>query len=517
MKKIFQIENEKKQKNCMSKEGIIQKQSISGVIWSYVGVGLGFLTTAVLFARWLKPEEIGLLRLMVSYSSILAMFASLGINTVTIKMFPQFRNQKVKHHGFLGLALIVVLVGFFVSTIVYILLKNALLADAEQKSSLFIPFFYAVIPLTLFTVLYGILDSYFRVIFNAVKGIAYKEVYQRVIIILIIILYFFQFISFKVFVLSYVFAFLIPVLLFIISLIHQKKLFLKPDFSFLDKGMKKEMMSVAIFGILGGFSAILVQSIDIIMINEFLGLSDTGVYTISFFFGTLILIPMRTMAKIGSVVISEAWQKKDLKTISEVYTKSSLTLSVFGLLFFIGIWGNIDNVFHLIGEQYRDGMYVILFIAMANLIDVSIGLSSSIIAVSRYYKWLTYLTIIFAGVVVTTNFMLIPAYGIIGAALATLISKLSLTLIKYIFIYIRFGIQPFSIKHLYISFIAVIAWYFSTFIPAFSNYNIDIVIRSTAITVLFMLPIYYFKISENLNSKVDYILHFLQHLLNNKK
>lgn len=483
--------------------GVIQKQSISGVIWSYLGVGLGFLTTAILFARWLEAEEIGLLRLLVSYASILGMFASLGINNVAVKMFPQFRNEKAKHHGFLGVALIVVLVGFVFSALAYVLLKNLLLHDAQEKSSLFIPYFYAVIPLTLCIVLFGVLDTYFRVLFNAVKGIAYKEVYQRIFIIVALLLYYFGYVSFMTFVYCYIAAYLIPVIFFFISLSYQKKLFLKPDFSFITPKLRKEMMSVAFFGILAGFSGILVQSIDIIMINEYLGLTDTGIYTISFFFGTLILIPLRTMAKIGSVVISEAWKKNDLKTISEVYSKSSLTLSILGLLFFIGIWGNIENVFHLVGEKYRDGMYVIFFIGLANLVDVATGLSGQIIVNSKYYKWLTYLLVIFALVIIITNLALIPIFGIVGAALATLISKLTLSILKYVFIYKRFRLQPFNINFLLVFAIAAIAWYVSTLIPVFSNYIIDIIIRSTALTILFLAPVYYLKISEDLNGRVE--------------
>ncbi len=487
--------------------GVIQKQSISGVIWSYLGVGLGFITTAILFTRILETDQIGLIRLLLSYSSIVAMFASLGINTVAIKMFPQFRDEKKKHHGFLGLSLMVGLVGFVLSTLVYLLLKDVLLEGAEEKSALFIPFFYAVVPLTLFTVIYGILDSYFRMLFNAVKGIAYKEVYQRILIIVAIIFYYFQIISFTTFVYCYIAAYLIPMLFFLITLIHQKKFYIKIDFSFFTPILKKEMVSVALFGILASFSGILVQSIDIIMINDILGLTDTGIYTISFFFGTLILIPFRTMTRIGSVVISEAWKNNNKKTIAEVYTKSSLTLSVLGLLFFIGIWGNIENVFQLIGEQFSTGRYVILFIALANLTESSTGMSAQIIGTSVYYKWLTYLLVIFSAVIVITNFIFIPIYGIMGAALASFIAKSVYNLMKLFFIKMRFGIQPFTPKHLILVAIAVAAWYISTFIPVFSNYLIDIVIRSAALSILFLVPVYFFRISDDLNQKAEGMLN----------
>jgi O-antigen/teichoic acid export membrane protein len=493
--------------------GVIQKQSISGVFWSYVGIGLGFITTAILFTRFLDAEEIGLLRLLVSYSSILAMFAGLGISTVIIKVFPQFRDENNGHHGFLGFVLLVTLAGFLITSLVFVLFKNLFAAKAGDDPSLFMTYFYTVIPLTLFTVLFSVLDSYFRVLFDAVKGTLFKEVYQRFIIIAAIALYYFKVFDFGAFVWIYVLANVIPVLFFVILLIRQKKLHLKINFSFFNKEFAKEIISVGVFGILASFSGILVQSIDVIMIDHFLGLSSAGVYTISFFFGTLILVPMRTMAKIGSVIISEAWKKNDLKTIADVYTKSSLTLSIVGLLFFVGIWGNIDNVFHLIGDQYSEGKYVILFIALANVVEVSVGLAPHIIINSKYFKWQTYLLIMFAVILVITNIIFIPIFGITGAALATLISKLAYSMMKFVFIKLRFKIQPFNFKHLVLVIIAIAAWLASTIIPELSNYILDTLLRCVAITFLMIIPVYYVRISDDVNLKINELLATVKNML----
>ena len=40
------------------------KESISGTIVTYIGVGIGFLTTFFILAKFLTPEEIGLTRLL---------------------------------------------------------------------------------------------------------------------------------------------------------------------------------------------------------------------------------------------------------------------------------------------------------------------------------------------------------------------------------------------------------------------------------------------------------------------
>ncbi len=487
--------------------GIIKKQSISGSIYSYIGVGLGFVLSGILLPNLLSKNEIGLLRVLLSYSTLLAQFAIFGMNTVAVKLFPSFRNPQKKHHGFLGIVLLVSMAGFLLTTTIYLGMHNYIVESAKEKSSLFIPYYYYVVPMVFFTLLFGIFDTYYRVLYNAVIGIIYKEVAQRGLIIASVILYFFKLINFHTLVILYTLAIISPSLFLLVALIKDKILFVKPDLSFIDKKLARQMASVAFFGIVASYSGVLVVNIDILMVDHYLGLSNAGIYTITFFFGTLILVPLRTMGKISSVVIADAWKNNDRKTIMDIYRKSSLSLSVAGLLLLIGIWGNIDNIFKIIGTDYQAGKYVVLFIALANITDVFLGISPHIIVNSPHYRWLSFLLIFFTVLVIVTNYIFIPLYGIIGAALASLISKLIYNIAKYLFLYWKWRFQPFNIKHLYLILISIVTWYISTLIPTFNNFIIDIVIRSAAITTLYTTGIYYLKISTDINTSINKIFY----------
>jgi len=490
--------------------GIIQKQSISGTIYSYIGVILGFVITVVLYTRILTTEEIGLLRVIVSYATLFAQFAGLGFSAVSVKMFPHFRDPEKKHHGFLGLSLIVGLVGFSIALIVFLVLKPLVIDQSQDKSALFNEYFYYVIPLILFTLLFNVFDTYYRVLYNAVKGIFYKEIIQRGFVIIVILLYYFQLIDFNWLVILYILAMITPSILLFGSLIRSKQLHLRPDFTFISKGLRNEMISVGFFGILASFSGVLVLNIDILMINDMLGLSAAGIYTVTFYFGTLILVPLRTMGKISSVVVADAWKANDLITIKNIYKKSSISLSVIGILLFLGIWGNIDNIFHMIKPDFLPGKWVIFFIGIANLLDISLGVNPHIIVNSKYYRFLSYFLFGFAIVLVVSNLLLIPVYGIVGAAIASLISKFIYNLVKYLFLFSKFKLQPFDYKFLILIVIGLSAYWISTLIPSFSNYIVDIIIRSSAITALFMVPVYAFSISDDINQRIN---HFLQKLM----
>jgi len=479
--------------------GIIKKQSISGAAYSYAGVALGFIISGLLFPKILSTSEIGLLRLLVSYSILLAQFALLGMNTVTIKIFPYFRNKEKKHHGFLGLLLIVTLLGFILTTAIYLLGQNIIISDAKAKSELFIPYYYYVIPIFFFTLLFNVFDSYYRVLYNATIGILYKEIIQRIIIIASIVLFYFKIIDFHFLVVLYAIAQLIPGLFLFLSLIYEKQLFLKPDFKFLNKSLVNHMISVAFFGIITAYSGVLIMNIDLVMINHYLGLSSTGIYSITFFFGTLIIIPARALSKITAVVIADFWKNNDTKGILDIYKKSTSLLVIAASFIFVGIWANIDNVFKIIGPNYESGKYVILFIGLANVIDAFSGSSSLIIANSNKYRWLSIFLIIYTVAIIITNIIFIPVMGIAGAAFASFISRLIYVLLRFIFLNRIYHFQPYSYKHLLIVIIAVATWYLSTFIPTINNFLIDILVRSISVTIVYIFLIFYANISDDFN------------------
>ncbi len=467
---------------------------------------MGFVTTGILYPIIFSTEEIGLFRILVSYSLIFAQFAGLGINTVTVKLFPYFRDFDRKHHGFLGLALLISAVGLIISVLAFVLLKPYILGGDKEDSELFARYFYYIVPLIISTLLFNVFDTYYRVLYNAVIGIIYKEIIQRVLILLLIILYFLNTIDFHQAVVLYTVVIISPSVFLFISLAYNKLLFINTDFNFIDKKLSKEIMNVGFFGILTSFSGTLAMTVDTIMVERLLGLSALGIYTITFFFGGLILIPFRTMAKISSVVIADAWKINDLKIINSIYKKSSISLSIIGLLLLIGIWGNIDNVFQIIPIKYMDGKYVILIIGIASLLDISLGISPQIIVNSAHYRYLSYFLIIFIIILIVSNYILIPIYGIVGAALATFISKLIYNLIKYIFIYQKYKLQPFTYKFILLYLIGMTTYGISLLLPQQSNFILDIIIRSSIITVVYALPVYYFNLSEDINDKINAML-----------
>ena len=485
--------------------GKIKDQAIKGTIYTYIGVVIGFITTALIFPKILSKEQIGLLGLLISYSAIFAQFASLGTGRVVIIAFPYFQSKEHKHHGLLFLMLAVTGIGFVISVIAFYFLREYLIARSHESSQLVIRYFHYLLPLILFTLLFMVLDSYYKVLHKAVIGIALKEFVQRLLFLVFIIFYYYGFLNFGQYVLFYVIAICLPTIVLIVSLIKDREFFLKPDLKFVNKDLRKLMIQVGLYGIPIGFSTIIITNFDRIMVERFLDVGATGIYTTTAFFATLVVMPSRALLKISDPFISHSWKNNDLVDLLSLYKKTSMSQLVIGSLLFIGIWANQGNIFRILPPAYEPGRYVIFFIGLAFMFDMISGAAGLILANSKHFRYYAYNMILLIVLVVVTNFIFIPIFGLAGAAFATCLSKFIMNLGLFLFLKFKYGLQPYSLKYLWVILVAVIAYLAGYFVPASKNLYFDIFYRSTIITIVFLSLLLWFRLYPELNERYTWL------------
>ncbi|KAF0130914.1 MAG: membrane protein [Bacteroidetes bacterium] len=490
--------------------GKIKDQTIKGSIYSYLGVGLGFIISGLVLPKLLTTGENGLLNLLLAYSSLFAQFATLGFGNATGRLFSWFRDEKSNHHGFIGLILLVVLVGFLLSLSAFFILKPEIISKGIKSSSLFADYITFVIPLIFFNLLYLLLDVYFKMLYKTIVGTFLKEFLLRILILVALLLYFLEVLSFREFIIAYVVANSLPAVFLFIYLIYQDGLRWRPEWRFIDRNMAKSLINMSFYGIVVGFSSVMVLSIDRIMIDRMVGIEETGIYSITFFFGTLVVIPARSLRKIAGTMLAEAWKQNDMKVIREIYSKSIVNQLIIGVLIFVGVWSNIHNVFEILPQEYERGKWVIFFVALTGLIEMSSGVSEILIQTSRYYRFSAVLNTLFLIFVVAFNFLFISQYGLVGAAIANAVAFVLNNTIRYWFIYNKFGLKPFNLTHVFVLFIGLAVYAVIQLIPPFTHYILDIAIRSSLITLFFVSVVYIFKLSPDLNQSIQSVLRQLR-------
>jgi O-antigen/teichoic acid export membrane protein len=479
--------------------GIIQQQTIKGTFYSYLGVAIGFITIYYFQTNALSKEQVGLINILTPYSLLFAQFAILGFNG-TARYFPYFRNEEKNHHGYLALACLVSLGGFGLFTLLAFIFKDELIGAKSQKNNLFNQYFWFLIPLTFFTLFFNVFDLFARMLYDTISGRVLREFTKRLFILLVVLLIFFKLINFQTFMVLWLIANIIPTFLMLRRLVVQGNFSLKADFAFINRNMAKNLLSICFFAILTGSAPIIIESLDKYMVNEKLGLGETGIYSIAAYFGIVITLPSRSLYSIAYTVVSESWKNNDLQNIKNIYRKSCINQIIAALFIFLIVWVNIDNIFKVIPPVYAAGKYVVFFIGLGYVIDSATGINGVILTSSKHYKYDSFFNLGLIAVTIILNMILIPLYGITGAAIAAAGTLLIFNLFRYLFILIVYKMQPFTIKSLYTILVALISYFIcDKLIPEQKNCIVDSFIRASFITVFYGLSVYFLNLSEDIN------------------
>lgn len=493
--------------------GIITRQSFKSSIASYLGVLVGLFNFFWLATKFLEPSQIGIINFLEMGASFTATLAGLGASSIVDKFFPKFKDENNQHNGYLVFLLAYVSFGFTIFSLGFVLFYDFWLEIYTKDSTEVIPYFYLILPFNAVFIYLILMESYARIHLRIAIPNLLRDVLLRLLISLSIILYALHYFDFWTLVVLRVLSYFVIILIIILYLKNLKVLFFKIQFSFIDKSLFKEILVYGLFIVLGSAGTAVFAKIDILMLPALTDFTKTGIYTIAYYMGTIIEIPKRALSQISKPIISQAWANKDLPQINLIYKKSSLNQFIVGSFLFLLIWLNIDDIFAILpkGEIYIQGKYVVFFIALTRLIDMLTGVNDEIIMQSPAYKFNLIIVSFLALLLILTNLWLIPIYGIIGAALATCLSYFAYNLVKFIFIWIKFGLQPFDLKSIYILALGISVYILTPYIPNFSVLILNVLFKSTIITSIFWLIILGFNLSEDFSK---FILDFWKFLKN---
>lgn len=480
--------------------GIIVKQSISNLIISYTGIALGFLLTILLYPHILSPDEYGLTRVLFSASFISTQFAHLGFQNLVIRYFPVFKRVAPDNHGFLFWALTVPITGFLLFAGIYIAADGTIIAYYAEQSPLFVDYYLWVLPLTLFILYFEILNNYLRSLRDSVTGSFAMEIIQRLITIVLLGIYFFDWITFHLFIVFFVLSYLTNPLIVSIQIVRKGEWKLRPNRKLLRRPLIKGMAKYGLFSMLGGLTTVIVWNVDIIMLGSLAGLDQTAVYAIAFYMASVIAIPQRSINKIVSPLLADFIKNKEWDEVGSIYTKSSLNQLIPGIFIFGLIWINLDVVYHMMPEFYAAGRWVVFIVGIGKIIEMVTGANGLILINSRHYQVSFYTNLILVAVTIAANYIMIPIYGIEGAALASVLAILVYNSTKYFWVLIKMRLQPFTKKTVIVTLLGAVSLSITQLFTFFDFYLTEAIFNSVVFTVLFAGPIITLSISEDLNS-----------------
>ena len=251
------------------------------------------------------------------------------------------------------------------------------------------------------------------------------------------------------------------------------------------------------FGLLLSFTSIAalgLKTLDSVLIGKFLPLSFVGIYAIASFIPTIIETPLNALDRIVTAKVAHAIAENDMADVRDVFYKSVKYLTLMGALLFVGINCNITYLLQLVGKDYEQGTYVVWIISIGALVNMMGGANGAIIFYSSKYWQGALLLLLLVVITFISNMLLIPRFGISGAAASTALSSLLYTAIRLFLIYRKFRFQPYTIDTVKTIGIMLLCLALNFVLPVFDSALLNIVFKSTVLGSTFLLLTYLLKI-----------------------
>ncbi len=512
--------------------GIIARESIKSSFASYFGLIVGIINVIFLSTKFLSPDQLGLTKVLQDSTLILVSLSQFGSPYIVIRFFPNFYNESTHHNGFLFLMISYNILSFVVFTILFISLQGFYLDFYLKNSPLLIQYLWYIIPFVFGTTFINLFESYVLIYNKIFFPNFIREVFLRLSNTIAIIFYATNVINFTNYVQILVASYLIAVLIMIIYTKKINALLLKPSLFAFNFRQLKPIISYGAFTFAGGIGYLFATRIDTVMLPAYKGLTQTAIYSIAVLIATVMEIPKRNIVRSVIPFLTFAIKENDYKKIDDLNKKTSLNLSIFGLLLLLLIIINMNDLFKVIpnGNIYSKGESVLILFLLIKILDFISGVSNEIVLYSKYYNYAFYLIIILAVLTVVTNMIFIPILGILGAAIATGISVLVYLVVKMLIVWKKFDSHPFNRNMLkaFILFLIVGAISFildfiiQTFSPSSINpLNIKIIsvlqilIKSAIITVFFVFMYIKYNVSQEFNDLMSNIYLRIKKILFN--
>ena len=476
------------------------RQSFWSTIIIYFGVILGFINSIILFPKFLTTEQIGLIRQILSASIMLVPLTTFGTSAAYLKFYPKFKGNNDQKNQLFTFQLLIIILSYIIICSIVFLSIDFIKYYINDNSKLFFEYFHLLYMLVFIFSISSIFEAYLKSRYEIMLNNYVNGVSNRFLTGIFLIFFSLNIIDFNIFLNLQILIYLLGLIILIIYSPKKEKIILDTSIRKIRKSIKK-ILNFSSYSFLGNFSNILVLNIDILMVTSLLGLSNTGIYTTAFYIGMIIEIPRRAISQISLPFISENIQKNNYKIIQNNYRETSINQMIIGVLLFNLILINLDSIYDLMpnSEKFISGKSVVGIIALSKIIIMSFSYNSEIISLSKYYRFTVLLVMVLAIFTIGLNLILIPKYGMIGAAYSSLISVSVFNIIKFIFLKIKMGISPFNYKTSLLALIGILMYNTIIFIPDFKNPFIDILIKSFIITIIYLYVIIKFKFSPKFN------------------
>lgn len=410
--------------NYISSLSETKRKIFLNVFWALLGKVvnmLGILLVGILIARYLGPEQFGLMNYVISYVTLFSVLAGFGLENIEIR---ELSREPERKNSILGTAFLIRL--FFAMVAVIAIGITLCIFRPDTETTILI----AIYSLTVFTGCFNVIRNYFTSIVKN-EYVVKSEIARTLIGAAIkIALLWFGF----------------PLIYFIIALVldpvlvasgyviaYNRKVGKIGEWRY-ERKMVSYLVKESFPLLLSGAAMIVYQRIDQVMIGNMIDDQSVGYFAAAARFTDVILVlPLILVQTVTPILVRikkedpARYEEKKLQFISIVVWGAV----IISLLISVTAYWLIACTY---GVKYMAAIPVLQIIAWKTVGMALSASSGQIIIMEGLQKWDFVRNILACAICVGLNLLLIPVYGVVGSAWVTIITILFTSYLSNIFI-----------------------------------------------------------------------------------
>ncbi len=394
----------------------------------------------LLVARVLDADALGTYALAVAVIQISEVFAIAGLDSGLLRFVSINSSDPLRQREVIGSAL---KTSLFLSLAVALLLlffsgNIASMLHGSHLLQLTLCCYAAAIPFNVATMLYGHAIQGFRKL--QPKIIATQMVSPLLLLLLTLL---FRYTAGQKAALFFPFALSAAIAFFWIRPYLSKISGVLP-LDIIRAASDRSMMRYALPFMVVSLLSMMTHWLDVVMLGMLTDTATVGLYHPAARTAGLIRAVLLAFAGIAAPMIASLHTGRESAEIGRIYkmvTRWILGLVVPPVILFMLLPEPVLGVF---GTRFTASSNALILLTAASFLQVSFGLSSTVLAMTGYARLSLYNALGALGLQVVLNLLLIPRFGITGAALASLLVFFLLSAVRLSEVFILLKIHPFG-------------------------------------------------------------------------
>jgi len=490
--------------------GIVFRQSVKTLFVIFSGALIGAIILW-LSTKYIPKQQLGFMNNFTKWAITLSLFVPLGLSNTLSVYIHRYANDPAKKKLLISICLFFPLLTIVIVSVIYFLLRHWILHHFQPGDAVFMGEYFNWLPLyTLLFFFTTVMEQYLGSQMKVAISAFMREVVLRVANLVLILLFAFGYISFNFLVIASILVYFIPAMIYLYLSFRTKGFGVSFHLSGFTKAEYKEIIHFSWYHFLLGITVILLTYMDALFIPFYdaNGFSSLAVYGVASYIVTLLYMPYKALSPASFPELAVAFNQNDMEKAKDIFARSSLNLLIAIIGLAILLCCNLQNAVDIIGNgKNYSGIVVVFVVIMAGqVINFATGMNDQVLSIANYYKFNFFVSLIIIAVYYLLIRFLIPRYSIYGAAWSNTITIVIYNIIKFLFVWKKLDMQPFSKNTILVVLAglpALAAGYFFPhfFDPARHVYIhtfIDAAMRSVVIVITYILMLIWLKPSKDL-------------------